>query len=121
MATTIFVKLDQDDWVEISVSAKRAYVSNITDTGVTYVEANDKPPTSQLFGHLLNPHEILHYTLDPLSRVWMRSIRNNGLIALSPGPTFFDGLDILLPDNFIFQNNDNFTFQDGSNFELNQL
>lgn len=118
MATTIFVKLNPDDWTEVSLS-KRGQISNITDTLVSYVEANDKPDSAQVSGHHLTPHEILKYTLEPLSRIFMRSIRGNGEIALSPGSTFFDSLDVILPDNFIFESADNAVFQDGTNYELN--
>ena len=118
MATTRFIDLVPNDWTEVSIS-KRAYLSNITDVVITYVEADVKPDISLLLGHQLNPHEPLRYTLDPNSRVFMRSNKLPGRIALSPGPTFFDGLDVVLPDNFIFDNGDNFIFQNGDNYELN--
>ena len=118
MAETVFISLNPDDWTEVSLS-KRGQISNITDTLIAYVEANAKPESTQLLGHNLNPHEIIKYTLEPISRIFMRSIRGKATIALSPGSTFFDGLDVLLPDNFIFENNDNFIFQDGTNYELN--
>jgi len=118
MADTVFIGLNQDDWTEVSV-AKRGHISNITDTLISYVEANSKPDSTQRSGHHLTPHEVLKYTLEPLSRIWMRSIRGNGIIALSPGSTFFDGLDVILPDNFIFDDESNYIFEDGNNYELN--
>jgi len=118
MAATVFIQLNQDDWTEVSDVAARGHISNITDTLVYYIEANNKPDSTQLLGHHLTPHEVLKYTLEPLSRIFMRTIRGNGSIALSPGSTFFDGLDVDLPDNFVFENADNFVFQDGTNFQL---
>lgn len=99
--------------------SKRGQISNITDTLIAYVEANKKPDSTQLLGHNLTPHEILKYTLEPISRIFMRSIRGKATIALSPGSTFFDGLDVILPDNFIFQDDNNVVFQNGTNYELN--
>ena len=118
MATTIFINVNKDDWTEVSLS-KRGQMSNITDTLVTYVEANKKPESTQVLGHHLTPHEIIKYTLEPLSRIFMRSIRGNSTIALSPGSTFFDSLDVILPDNFISQVGDNLVFQNGTNYEIN--
>lgn len=118
MAKTIFIDVNSNDWVEVSLS-RRGQISNITDTLVAYVEANEKPDVSEVLGHHLTPHEILKYTLEPLSRIFMRSIRGKSVIALSPGSTFFDSLDAILPDNFIFESEDNAIFQDGTNFELN--
>jgi len=118
MATTVFIQLNEDDWTEVSDVAQRGHISNITDTLIKYVEANNKPDIAQLLGHELTPHEVLKYTLEPLRRIFMRSIRGKGTIALSPGSTFFDGLDVELPDNFVFEDADNFVFQDGTNFQL---
>ena len=118
MATTVFINLNADDWTEVSLS-KLGQISNITDTLISYVEADVKPASTQLLGHHLTPHDILKFTLDPLSRIFMRSIRGKGTIALSPGLTFFDSTDVLLPDNFLFQDNNNAVFQDGINYELN--
>jgi len=115
MSTTVFIQLNENDWVEVSESAARGYISNITDTLVAYVEANIKPDSSELRGHHLTPHEVLTYTLEPLSRIFMRSIRGKGIIALSPGSTFFDGLDVQFPDNAVFQDGSNYVLQDGSN------
>lgn len=119
MATTVFIQIKKDEWTEVSLS-KRGHISNITDTLISYVEANEKPDSAQVSGHHLTPHEVLKYTLEPFSRIFMRSILNAGKIALSPGSTFFDGLDVILPDNFVFQDIvNNFVFQDGVNYELN--
>lgn len=120
MATTTYIKIIENDWTEVSLS-KRGQISNITDTLISYVQADEKPDASENRGHHLTPHEILKYTLEPISRIFMRSIRGDGLIALSAGSTFFDCCDIILPDNFIFNLSpaDNFVFQGGINFELN--
>ena len=119
MAVTVFINLNEDDWVEVSDAAKRGHISNITDTLIAYVLANEKPDSTLLLGHHLTPHEVLKYTLEPLSRIYMRSIRGKGIIALSPGSTFFDSLDVILPDNYIFEDEDNYVFEDGTNYELN--
>ncbi len=119
MATTVFIQIKIDEWTEVSLS-KRGHISNITDTLISYVEANEKPDSTQVLGHRLAPHEVLKYTLEPFSLIFMRSIFGTGQIALSPGSTFFDSTDVILPDNFVFQDGvNNFVFQDGVNYELN--
>ena len=119
MAETVFISLNTDDWTEVSDVSRRGHISNITDTLIAYVEANSKPDRAQLLGHHLTPHEVLKYTLEPLSRIFMRSIRSKATIALSPGSTFFDGLDLVFPDNFIFEDEDTFIFEDNANYQIN--
>lgn len=87
MATTVFINLNPDNWTEVSLS-ENGQISNITDNLIHYIEAEIKPSSSQVLGHHLTPHEILRYTLEPLSKIFMRSIRGKGVVALSPGLTF---------------------------------
>jgi len=125
VATTVFVQLNPDDWVEVSPGINSAHVSNTTDTTVTYREGDSPPVATDLRGHHLRPHEILQYTLGVSGRIYMRSIREKSTVACTPGQTFFGCCeeDITPPpstvNNFLFMDGNNYTFMDGNNYGFN--
>jgi len=124
VATTIFIKLNPDDWIEVSPGINTGHVSNTTDTTVTYREGDSAPDAGDLQGHHLRPDEILQYTLGVAGRIYMRSIREKSTIACTPGQTFFGCCVDQVPpptevNNFLFMDGNNYTFMDGNNFGFN--
>ena len=118
MAATVIIDIPVDDWVLVSPT-RRGYITNITDTNLTYVEAESKPDEDVTLGHRLFPHQRLPFTLVGIGEVFMRSIRQEGRIALTSGITFYECCDTIIPVNFILQDGNNYVFQDGDNYELN--
>jgi len=116
--STIIIDIPKDDWV-ITAPSRRGYITNITDTNLLYVESENKPDISQDLGHILLPNEKLPFTLLGLGKVYMRSIREEGRIALTEGITFYECCDTLLPPNYILQDGNNYVFQNGDNYEMN--
>ncbi len=128
MATTIFVKLNPDDWIEISPGVDSGHVSNTTDTTITYREDDIKPDATDLRGHHLRPDEIVQYTFGSAGgKIFMRSIREKGTIACTPGQTFFGCCEEIIGDpppptemnNYLFQDGNNQNFMDGNNYGFN--
>ena len=124
MATTVFVKLNPDDWVEVSPGVNTAQVSNTTDTTVTYREGDTAPAANDKRGHQLRPYEILQYTLGVSGRVYMRSIREKSTVACTPGQSFFGCCEDVAPpatevNNFLFMDGNNYIFMDGNNYGFN--
>lgn len=91
VAQTSFVKINKDDWTEISTPGPTAFITNSSVGEVRYVEATVKPDASITTGHLLHPNDQMTYSVVPGNKIFARTIQGFGSIAVSPGSTFSTG------------------------------
>lgn len=91
VAETSFVKINKDDWTEISTPGAAAFITNSSVGEVRYVEATVKPDASITTGHLLHPNDEVTYSVVPGNKIFARTLQGFGSIAVSPGNIFSTG------------------------------
>ena len=71
------------NWVEVVSAVEAGTIQNVGERTFRFQEDETIPNAADTGGHILGPGKSIQYALAGVSKLWMRSLTGDGILAIT--------------------------------------